>query len=232
MEATAGVDHGCPLSPLFFASGMADALESIDAGIWALDEGGRVFAYLDDIVVVVQPGQAEAAHNLVRSVLGAHGLALNEGKTAIWSRDPGVGLPTALAEHKKADLRLLGSDVRFLDRREDRDEFGSPIHGSVNGEAVVGAARGLTGRLRDLRAAGLSVKAAYTVLHTYGQSCCNHLQRANYEQGPWVEALERVLQDGLGDLVAADLGPPSGPCLLYTSPSPRDKRQSRMPSSA
>ena len=24
----------------------------------------------------------------------------------------------------------------------------------------------------------------------------------------------------------------SGPCLLYTSPSPRDKRQSRMPSSA
>ena len=23
-----------------------------------------------------------------------------------------------------------------------------------------------------------------------------------------------------------------GPCLLYTSPSPRDKRQSRMPSSA
>ena len=25
---------------------------------------------------------------------------------------------------------------------------------------------------------------------------------------------------------------PVGPCLLYTSPSPRDKRQSRMPSSA
>ena len=25
---------------------------------------------------------------------------------------------------------------------------------------------------------------------------------------------------------------PTGPCLLYTSPSPRDKRQSRMPSSA
>ena len=24
----------------------------------------------------------------------------------------------------------------------------------------------------------------------------------------------------------------TGPCLLYTSPSPRDKRQSRMPSSA
>ena len=31
----------------------------------------------------------------------------------------------------------------------------------------------------------------------------------------------------------ADSGPPvEDPCLLYTSPSPRDKRQSRMPSSA
>ena len=33
--------------------------------------------------------------------------------------------------------------------------------------------------------------------------------------------------DGLADLVDVD-----GACLLYTSPSPRDKRQSRMPSSA
>ena len=32
--------------------------------------------------------------------------------------------------------------------------------------------------------------------------------------------------------VGAVVGGPCGPCLLYTSPSPRDKRQSRMPSSA
>ena len=31
---------------------------------------------------------------------------------------------------------------------------------------------------------------------------------------------------------ASDLGAPRYCCLLYTSPSPRDKRQSRMPSSA
>ena len=38
------------------------------------------------------------------------------------------------------------------------------------------------------------------------------------------------------ELLAFDLQPPIGDrtefCLLYTSPSPRDKRQSRMPSSA
>ncbi len=35
--------------------------------------------------------------------------------------------------------------------------------------------------------------------------------------------------------IGVDVKPPTGDwddCLLYTSPSPRDKRQSRMPSSA
>ena len=34
------------------------------------------------------------------------------------------------------------------------------------------------------------------------------------------------------DLLQPDGGGSAGICLLYTSPSPRDKRQSRMPSSA
>ena len=37
---------------------------------------------------------------------------------------------------------------------------------------------------------------------------------------------------GVGHLFAADEWNPDMHCLLYTSPSPRDKRQSRMPSSA
>jgi len=35
----------------------------------------------------------------------------------------------------------------------------------------------------------------------------------------------------VADLLYADLDPPA-PCLLYTSPSPRDRTRSRMPSSA
>ena len=34
------------------------------------------------------------------------------------------------------------------------------------------------------------------------------------------------------DTAPASVEDPVNPCLLYTSPSPRDKRQSRMPSSA
>ena len=49
----------------------------------------------------------------------------------------------------------------------------------------------------------------------------------------WVDGAEEPLTVALGDssisLVVIGL---SWLCLLYTSPSPRDKRQSRMPSSA
>ena len=71
LKATAGVDRGCPLSPLFFALGLAAALESIDRDIRALDPRARVFAYLDDIVVVVGPEHAEAACTIVPWLLMA-----------------------------------------------------------------------------------------------------------------------------------------------------------------
>ena len=53
-----------------------------------------------------------------------------------------------------------------------------------------------------------------------------------------VEHSERALQDGVLAQRASLEGTVKEhldqflPCLLYTSPSPRDKRQSRMPSSA
>ena len=63
--------------------------------------------------------------------------------------------------------------------------------------------------------------------------------RHSFSFGGWYDpekihfGLLRVLND---DIVAPGMGFPTHPhdniCLLYTSPSPRDKRQSRMPSSA
>ena len=45
------------------------------------------------------------------------------------------------------------------------------------------------------------------------------------------EIRDRLLQMAAHATVSAE-GAPMQDCLLYTSPSPRDKRQSRMPSSA
>ena len=50
--------------------------------------------------------------------------------------------------------------------------------------------------------------------------------RAFLEASPFLA----YLQDGGTRKIRVEWNPPS--CLLYTSPSPRDKRQSRMPSSA
>ena len=58
------------------------------------------------------------------------------------------------------------------------------------------------------------------------------VEKLEAEKGSTVE-LEQVLMVGEGEDV--NVGSPyieGGNCLLYTSPSPRDKRQSRMPSSA
>ena len=51
---------------------------------------------------------------------------------------------------------------------------------------------------------------------------------AMLNRGAWIPGLGMVLK-------SMSVFPQNGsanPCLLYTSPSPRDKRQSRMPSSA
>ena len=52
-------------------------------------------------------------------------------------------------------------------------------------------------------------------------------------EGDTVKALGTLLSVPVGDgIVGRVLDPLGNPCLLYTSPSPRDQRGSRMPSSA
>ena len=75
-------------------------MESLDGALRRLDPGARVFAYLNDIVVVVRPGQAAAAHLSVQAALAGQGLALNGDKTAVWCRQAEQELPAALAAQR------------------------------------------------------------------------------------------------------------------------------------
>ena len=56
------------------------------------------------------------------------------------------------------------------------------------------------------------------------------LLREGYQVEKLNDAMFAIADDLKLDFVLVDTHP--GICLLYTSPSPRDKRQSRMPSSA
>ena len=55
--------------------------------------------------------------------------------------------------------------------------------------------------MMQLRAACLGLKTAYTVLQVHSASCSTHLQRANFEDGPWVRALDAELHAGLDALL-------------------------------
>ena len=55
---------------------------------------------------------------------------------------------------------------------------------------------------------------------------------STYDSESYAACLEMMSDDFGGRLNCAEELDKNDPCLLYTSPSPRDKRQSRMPSSA
>ena len=197
VKATAGVDQGCPLSPLLFALGLAPALDEIAQGLASLDASCRVFAYLDDVVVVVPAGRARAALSLVSQAFNNVGLALHESKTKAWVKDTGTPLDPVVAALRVPSIQLLGSQVAWLEREEQQ----APVHGRPNGAKVLSDARALAERIVELRKAGLALRPAFLVLQTFANSCVNHLQRANYEEGPWVEELENLLQDALASLL-------------------------------
>ncbi len=141
------------LSPLLFALGLAEALQEIAPRLEALDAGAKLFAYLDDVVVVPTAVSAQAA-GLVEEVLGRYGLVVND-KTKAWTRDPNTALPDCLAQRRVPELGLLGASVVWLDREEG--ELHAPLHAQSNGRAAVSRARQLVGRLTALRAAGLTL---------------------------------------------------------------------------
>ena len=115
VDATRGVDQGCPLSPALYAIGTAPALETLLARLRALDPQAAVMAYLDDTYVVVAQEHAGRALALVRELFGPRGLELNLTKTKIWvpngnTDDLDIDLSDLVASH----LPCLGSSITFV----------------------------------------------------------------------------------------------------------------------
>ena len=79
-------------------------------------------------------------------------------------------------------------------------------------------------------AAGFSMAAIVSSAVLSFVSLWIWLGAANHAGGTNHEALAQLQQDNAEHLIHLNSG--HSDCLLYTSPSPRDKRQSRMPSSA
>ena len=132
--------------------------------------------------------------------------------------------------------------VREYLANELREEQGLPFE-KEDVVLCVGAGGGLNVVAKALLETGDEVVALAPYFVEYGFYVQNHggvLTVAKTRQEdflPDLEALEAVMTPKTRAIIVNSPNNPTGvvysqACLLYTSPSPRDKRQSRMPSSA
>ena len=156
VEATAGVDQGCPLSPALFAMGIADTLDTINARLSTLSSAARVFSYLDDVVVAIPSEHAATAAVICVEELQRAGLVIKSPKTTVWTKDPSTPLPDSIANQRVAHMKCLGATAPWLHNDDPLSQL--PVHESADGDAAVVEAAGFETVLPSFGQAGFAIR--------------------------------------------------------------------------
>ena len=174
VESDRGFDQGCPLAPAAFAVALRACLDPFATEVCRLDPNGKLYAYLDDVYLVVEASLAGVALAALTRSLAPMGLELQRTKTKVWSPvGPSVVLPE-LQHLYSPVLEVLGRHLRTSGDTEDAP-------------ATVGAEGGLdqsTERLKklwealqSLKQAGLRRQSAAALFKTYAGSASQHALR-------------------------------------------------------
>ena len=157
-----------------------------------------------------------------------------------------VGRPTPIYHAERLSKKAGGAQIWF--KREDLNHTGAHKINNCIGQAMLAVRMGKT-RIIAETGAGQHGVATATVAARLGLTCVVFMgsedmrrQATNVyrmrllgaEVRP-VESGSKTLKDAMNEALrdwVANVDDTFYICLLYTSPSPRDKRQSRMPSSA
>ena len=207
-----GLDQGCPLSPAFFASALAPALSNILDYARSLDSNSWIYAYLDDIYLVLPRVNLQRVLGHAGGKLREVGLEINEAKTKIWfPRGMPSDVPAHTARYVIDALPCLGSSLSFVKPRSGQpgdaeDESHRDVHvGIEDGTAPVEAKARLAefaAALGKLVQAGLPVQHSWTLLRTYVNGAVTHIQRAKLAaEGAWTvfdDEVVRVVSEILG----------------------------------
>ena len=165
--------------------------------------------------------------------------------------------PTPLVRARRLEA-ALGTPARIYFKDESVSPAGSHKPNTAIAQAFYNSQEGVT-RLATETGAGQWGSALSLACALFGMECKVYMVRSSYQQKPYrrimietwggsVEpspvddadhpgSLGTAISDAVRDAATREdthyaLGSVLNHCLLYTSPSPRDKRQSRMPSSA
>jgi hypothetical protein len=115
-----GVAQGDPLSPLFFARTLQPVLRDVQAAMAQQCNNARIFAYLDDIVLVGPPSAMPMAFETYKTKCADIGLKINERKTKVLML-PSTDEASNQLTHEFISNNLLPDPVPVIDL------LGSPV---------------------------------------------------------------------------------------------------------
>ena len=209
VEQEDGLDQGCPMSPAFFALGIADQLVALLARLRAVDSRCRIWSFLDDIYFTCPKLQLKEALQCVHELFQPLGLELNVLKTKLWCPDGALAdVPAELKPLCGPCLPCLGSTVGFVRQRvqeESGDEWREICVGIADAGAPQKAADRLQAfgdRLVALHKGGLELQHIFIIMRSWCNAAFTHYQRATLApEGDW-----RKVDDVLTELVQAFVG--------------------------
>ena len=176
IEASRGVDQGCPLGALLFAITIRDTIEKILERARALDPNSSLHFYLDDGYLTVKPEHAEEAIQFLEQEFLKLGLKLNMSKLQVWCQDRSL-VPSTMAQHYTEDFRVL---KRFLVTPGDTDHQGLPLQTSPQTlDKEINRAQQLTAGLLRLVKAGLDLHTAGAMFRTYSGPASQYTLRSS-----------------------------------------------------
>ncbi len=166
-----------------------------------------MYAYLDDVFIVVDAGHAQAAVAIAEEVLRSVGLSLELGKTRVWTPDPSTTLPPEVEARRVPELTCLGNTLPFVESSRDlaHEADGAarvPIGSAAAPEPVRVALDSFARRLRSLRGRGLRAQSAWVLFRTYVNGANNHVLRSCWTGEEWCQQYD----DAVVGFVEALLG--------------------------
>ena len=205
------MDQGCPLSPAFFSASLAPILEDLSRELRALDASSEVFAYLDDIFVVISGAHAAAACEAAGRAMGRLGLELEKSKTKVWIPDAKSPTPHGLSDLRVTQLRCLGNTLSYARAVAEEGEEGEgadrvPITATASFPEVTKALLSFLQCIRDLQASGLRKQTAWTLFRTYVGGANNHVLRGCWADASWCHEYDCHVAAFVEELIGASLG--------------------------